>query len=122
MAEEKMYKVTIITRKSKFEELREALLGIGVQGMTVSDVEGCGTQQGKVMQIRGVKKQVHLLPKLKMDIVVCTVPVQQVIDTASQVLRTGDIGDGKIFVSEIKHVVRIRTGDVDKEALKNLGD
>lgn len=119
---DKMYKVTIISKSEKFEELREALLEIGVQGMTVTEVHGCGTQKGKVMQIRGVKKEVHLLTKIKIDIVVCTVPVEKVIETASKVLYTGEVGDGKIFVSEIKQVVRIRTNERDKEALTNLGE
>lgn len=117
-----MSRVTIICKKEKFDELRVALLEIGIQGMTVTEVHGCGVQQGKVMQIRGVKKEVHLLPKIKIDIVVCTVPVEKVIETANKVLRTGQIGDGKIFVSEIKQVVRIRTNERDKDALRNPGE
>lgn len=117
-----MSRVTIICKKEKFDELRVALLEIGIQGMTVTEVHGCGVQQGKVMQIRGVKKEVHLLPKIKIDIVVCTVPVEKVVETANKVLRTGQIGDGKIFVSEIKQVVRIRTNERDKDALRNPGE
>ena len=118
----KMSKVTIITRPEKFEELRIALLEIGVQGMTVTEVEGCGTQNGLELQIRGVKKKLHLLPKIKVDIVVSTVPVESVIEAATRVLYTGKIGDGKIFVSDIKQVVRIRTGERDEAALTNMGE
>lgn len=114
-----MSKVTIITRREKFEELRIKLFEIGVEGMTVTEVEGCGVQKGIDLMIRGVKKHIHLLPKIKVDIVVSTVPVQSIIDVATKVLHTGDIGDGKIFVSEIKEVVRIRTGERNEAALTN---
>ena len=117
-----MSKVSIITRPEKFEELRIALLEIGVQGLTVTDVEGCGVQNGKELIIKGVKRQQHLLPKIKVDIVVSTVPVESVIEAASRVLRTGKIGDGKIFISDIKQVVRIRTGERNEDALTNLGE
>jgi nitrogen regulatory protein P-II 1 len=117
-----MTKITIITRREKFEELRVALLEIGVQGMTLTEVEGCGVQHGLELQIRGVKKQVHLLPKIKLEIVVSTVPVEAVIKAAKDVLRTGKIGDGKIFVSEIKEVIRVRTGERNEEALTNNGE
>lgn len=114
-----MSKVTIITRPEKFEDLRKKLFEIGVEGMTVSEVEGCGTQKGVELQIRGVKKQQYLLPKVKVDIVVSTVPVEKIIDLATDVLGTGEIGDGKIFVSDIKEVVRIRTGERNEAALTN---
>lgn len=117
-----MTKITIITRREKFEDLRTALLDIGVKGMTVTEVEGCGVQSGIEEIFRGVKKTVHLIPKIKVEIVVCTVPVDDVIAVAKKVLHTGEIGDGKIFVSEIQKVVRIRTGDEDKEALRNSDD
>ncbi len=117
-----MNKVTIITRREKFEQLRVGLLEIGVQGMTVTEVEGCGVQNGVELSIRGVKKKVYLLPKVKVEIVVSTVPVQSVIKVAKDVLYTGEIGDGKIFVSEIKEVVRIRTGERNEEALTNNGE
>jgi len=115
----KMSKVTIITRREKFEELRIKLFEIGVEGMTVTEVEGCGVQKGMDLLIRGVKKHIYLLPKVKVDIVVSTVPVQDIIEVAVKVLDTGEIGDGKIFVSEIKEVVRIRTGQRDEAALSN---
>lgn len=117
--EGQMNKVTILTRRDKFEELRIALLETGIEGMTVMDVEGCGVQHGMELLIRGVKKQVHLLPKIKVEIVVSTVPVEAVIRAAKEVLFTGEIGDGKIFVSEIKQVVRIRTGERNEAALTN---
>ncbi|WKY44051.1 P-II family nitrogen regulator [Eubacteriaceae bacterium ES2] len=110
-------RVTIITRPEKFEDLRKKMFEIGVEGMTIAEVDGCGTQKGIEMQIRGVKKKQYLVPKVKIDIVVSNDIVQQVIDLASDVLRTGEIGDGKIFVSDIKEVVRIRTGQRNEEAL-----
>lgn len=116
---DQMSKVTIVTRREKFEELREALLQIGVMGMTVTEVRGCGVQSGKEIVVRGVKKQIHLIEKIKVDIVVCTVPVDEVVAVAKKVLQTGKIGDGKIFVSDIKRVIRIRTGEEDKIALNN---
>lgn len=116
---DQMSKVTIVTRREKFEELREALLQIGVMGMTVTEVRGCGVQSGKEIVVRGVKKQIHLIEKIKVDIVVCTVPVDKVVAVAKKVLQTGKIGDGKIFVSDIKRVIRIRTGEEDKIALNN---
>ena len=112
-------KVEIITRKSNFEELKEALNEIGVMGMTVSQVLGCGTQKGDVQYYRGVPMELKLLPKIKIEIIVCEVPVQKVIDVATKILRTGEIGDGKIFVYDVKDVVKIRTGATGKEALIN---
>jgi nitrogen regulatory protein PII len=116
-----MSKVTIITRPEKFEELRIKLFEIGIEGMTVMEVEGCGVQKGIELIIRGVKKQLYLVPKIKIEIVVSTVPVQDIVDVAMKVLNTGEIGDGKIFVTEIKEVVRIRTGEKNEEALTNNG-
>lgn len=115
---DKMTKIEIITRSSKFEELKEALNQIGVTGMTMTQVLGCGTQKGVTEYYRGVPYEMNLLPKVKVEIVVCEVPVELVIETAEKVLNTGAIGDGKIFVYNIDTVVRIRTGDRDKEALK----
>ncbi|MGN0144594.1 MAG: P-II family nitrogen regulator [Clostridium sp.] len=112
-------KIEIITRKSNFEELKTALNEIGVMGMTVSQVLGCGTQKGDIQYYRGVPMELKLLPKIKIEIIVCEVPVQKVIDVATKVLRTGEIGDGKIFVYDVKDVVKIRTGATGKEALIN---
>lgn len=110
-------KVSIITRGEKFEELRRSMCEIGVTGMTVSHVEGCGRQHGILKVFEGVKKRIYVSPKIKVDIVVCSVPVEEVIRVAQKVLYTGKIGDGKIFTSKIDHVVRIRTNERDKEAV-----
>lgn len=112
-----MTKITIITRKEKFDELRKELVGIGVTGMTVTNVDGCGRQHGLSKIVEGVIKRSFLLSKIKIDIVVCSVPVQNVIDVAVKVLNTGNIGDGKIFTAPVDHVVRVRTGETDSEAL-----
>ena len=112
-------KIEIITRKSKFDELKTALNEIGVMGMTVTQVLGCGTQKGDIQYYRGVPMELKLLPKIKIEIIVCEVPVQKVINVATKILRTGEIGDGKIFVYDVKDVVKIRTGAFGKEALIN---
>lgn len=116
---EKIYKVEIITRKEKFQELKEALNEIGVEGMTVYDVQGCGVQKGIVTYYRGVKTEVQLIPKIKVDIVVSEVPYEKVLETAERVLKTGTVGDGKVFVSELCEVLRIRTGERGTNAIKN---
>lgn len=87
--------------------------------MTVTQVLGCGTQKGDIQYYRGVPMELKLLPKIKIEIIVCEVPVQKVIDVATKILRTGEIGDGKIFVYDVKDVVKIRTGATGKEALIN---
>ena len=112
-------KIEISTRKSNFDELKTALNEIGVMGMTVTQVLGCGTQKGDIQYYRGVPMELKLLPKIKIEIIVCEVPVQKVIDVATKILRTGEIGDGKIFVYDVKDVVKIRTGATGKEALTN---
>ena len=110
-------KIEIITRKTKFQDLKDALNEIGVMGMTVTQVLGFGTQKGEVQYYRGIPMELKLLPKIKIEVVVCEVPVEKVIETAERVLRTGEIGDGKIFITELKEVVKIRTGDRGKKAL-----
>lgn len=112
-----MTRIEIVTRQSKFEELKQALNEIGINGMTVTNVLGYGTQKGQRQKYRGVEYSIDLLPKVKIDMVVCSVPVQTVIDTALSVLRTGEIGDGKIFVSPVSKVIKVRTGEEDREAL-----
>lgn len=112
-----LYKVEIITRQSKFEELKEALNSIGVTGMTVYQVLGCGNQKGKTERYRGSEVSIDLLPKIKVEIAVCCVPVQLIIDTAEKVLRTGKIGDGKIFVYPLQNIIKIRTGEEGSDAL-----
>lgn len=119
MTDDVLSKITIITRREKFDELRAALVQIGITGMTVTMVEGSGIQRGTIRIYRGVKEEINLMPKIKVEMIVCTVPVQSVIDTAIKVLRTGSIGDGKIFVSTPTRVVKIRTGEEGKAALED---
>jgi nitrogen regulatory protein PII len=113
----KMTRVDIITRPSKFEELKEALNSIGVTGMTVLQVMGCGMQKGSKEMYRGVPVEITLLPKIKIETVVCEVPVELVIETAKKVLYTGEIGDGKIFTYDVENAVKIRTGEEGVAAL-----
>lgn len=110
-------KVDIVTNQSKFEELKQALHDIGITGITVSNVLGCGAQKGKTEVYRGTEYNIDLLPKVKLEIVVCSVPVQSVIDVATKILRTGKIGDGKIFVYPVENVIRIRTGEEGPDAV-----
>ena len=115
----KLTKLVIVTRQSKFEELKAAMNAIEVTGMTVNQVIGCGTQKGATEFYRGVPVEMNLLPKIKVEIVVCRVPVRTVIETAKKVLYTGHYGDGKIFVFDIENVVKVRTGDEGCAALQN---
>lgn len=107
----KLTKIDIITRPGKLEELKEALNAIGVAGMTVSQVYGCGLQKGHKEVYRGQEYTINLVPKVKVETVVCEVPVEKVLDVAQKVLKTGKIGDGKIFVYDVENAVRIRTGE-----------
>ena len=116
--EAKLTNVTIICNQSRFEELKSAMNGIGVTGMTVTQVLGCGIQKGKTEYYRGVPMTMNLLPKVQVEIVVSKVPVAQVVDTAKQVLHTGGIGDGKIFVYDVEDVVKVRTGEHGYDALQ----
>ncbi len=116
----KITKIDIITRPSKLEELKDALNKIGVHGMTVSQVYGCGTQRGHTEVYRGREYEVNLLPKIKIETVVCEIPVEKVLDVAQKVLRTGKFGDGKIFVYELEDAVRIRTGHRGVEAIMDI--
>ena len=120
MQERKITKIDIITRVSKLEELKDALNEIGVLGMTVSQVYGCGTQKGHKEVYRGREYEVTLVPKIKVETVVCEIPVEKVIDAAQKVLRTGKFGDGKIFVYELSDAVRIRTGHRGAEAIMDI--
>ena len=115
--ERKITKVEIITRPSKLEELKDALNRIGVLGMTVSQVFGCGLQKGYVEVYRGQKYNINLLPGIKVETVICEIPEEKVIEVAQQVCKTGKPGDGKIFVYELSDAVRIRTGDRGPEAI-----
>ena len=115
----KFHMVTIITRPSKFDELKSAMNDINVTGMTLSNVLGCGVQHGSTQKYRGAEINMTLLPKIKVDIVVSEVPVDLVITAAKEVLYTGDIGDGKIFVYDVENVVKVRTGEEGYEALQD---
>ena len=111
--------VTIVTRAGKFDELKRAMNDIGVTGMTLTKVLGCGVQHGNTQKYRGVEMDIKLLPKIKVDIVVSEVPVDLVITAAKEVLYTGNIGDGKIFVSTVDNVIKIRTGEEGFDALQD---
>lgn len=115
-----MTKIDIITRSNKLDELMNALNDIGVLGMTVSQVFGCGLQKGHEEVYRGKKYDINLVPKIKVETVVCEVPVDLVLDTAQRVLRTGNYGDGKIFVYELSDAVRIRTGQRGATAIMDI--
>ncbi len=112
-------KVDILCRQNQFEALKGALAQVGVTGMTVTQVMGCGNQKGKIEYYRGVPMTMSLHPKLKVEVVVSTVPVDQVIAAAKLALYTGHVGDGKLFVYNVENVVRIRTGEEGYAALVN---
>lgn len=112
-------KIEIITRPSKFEELKQELAKIGVSGITVTDALGCGLQKGITELYRGVKKQDNMHARIKVEIVVCEVPVSDVVDKARKVLNTGQPGDGEIFIYELKNAIKIRTGEEGSQALRN---
>lgn len=116
----KFTKVEIICKESKFEALKTAMMELGITGMTVSHVLGCGVQKGKPEYYRGVQVEANLLPKVQIDIVVSKVPVRSVIETAKKVLYTGHIGDGKIFVYDVENVVKVRTGEEGFDALQDV--
>ena len=113
-------KVVIIAKESKFEALKQAMNNIGVTGMTVVHVLGCGVQKGSAEYYRGVEVEMSLLPKIKVEIVVSKVPVDTVVETAKKVLYTGHIGDGKIFVYNIENVIKVRTGEEGFAALQDV--
>jgi nitrogen regulatory protein PII len=114
---DKITKVDIITRPSKIEDLKHALNEIGITGMTFSNVLGCGLQKGKTEYYRGTEYSIDLLPKARLEVVVCEVPVDLVVETAKKVLRTGEIGDGKIFIYPVENVIKVRTGEEGVKAL-----
>ena len=116
----KFTKIEIVCRESKFEALKNAMMKLGITGMTVSHVLGCGAQKGKPEYYRGVQVEASLLPKVQVDIVVSAVPVRKVIETAKKVLYTGHIGDGKIFVYDVENVVKVRTGEEGFDALQDV--
>ena len=112
-----MKKVEVVIKPFKLEDVKDALAEIGITGMTVSEVKGYGRQKGHSELYRGAEYVVDFLPKIKMDMVVEESQVDQVVNTVVEAAKTGKIGDGKIFVSDIEKVVRIRTGEIDSEAI-----
>ena len=117
-----MTKIEIITRPEKLEALKISMNKIGVTGMTVTQVLGYGLQKGHREVYRGTEYTVNLVPKVKVEIVVCEVPVEKVIETAKKVCQTGNVGDGKIFVYGIDNAVRIRTGEEGDKAIIDPSD
>ena len=116
----KITKVEIICKEARFDALKSAMSKLGITGMTVSHVLGCGVQGGRPEYYRGVPVETNLLPKVQVEIVVSKIPVQCVIDTAKKVLYTGHIGDGKIFVYDVENVVKVRTGEEGYDALQDV--
>lgn len=116
----KITKIEIVCKEARFEALKNAMMAIGITGMTVSHVLGCGLQKGRPEYYRGVEMSPSLLPKVQVDIVVCKVPVSLVISTAKKVLYTGHVGDGKIFVYDVENVVKVRTGEEGYDALQDV--
>lgn len=115
-----MYKVVIIAKLSRYDKLRKAMNDVGVTGMTVTQVMGCGIQKGAGERYRGAEIDATLLPKVKLEVIVGNIPVTEVIDAAKKALYTGHIGDGKIFVYNVDKVVKVRTGEEDLAALKDV--
>ena len=113
-------KVVIIAKLTKYDQLKKAMNDLGVTGMTVTQVMGCGVQKGAGEMYRGVEMDVTLLPKVKVEVVVSKIPVESVIAAAKRALYTGHIGDGKIFVYPVEKVVKIRTGEEDFAALQDV--
>ena len=119
VGEDVMTKVTVVTKQSKFEDLKVALEELGVTGFTVTQVLGCGMQNGNAEYYRGVKVASTLLPKVKVEIVICKIPVDNLVETIKQVLYTGNYGDDKIFVYEVDNVIKVRTGEEGYDALQD---
>ena len=115
-----MHKVSVIVRLAKFDALKKALNDLGVTGMTVTQVMGCGIQKGAGEYSRGVEMDATLLPKVKVEVVVSKIPVEHIIEAAKRALYTGHIGDGKIFVYNVMKVVKVRTGEEDYAALQDV--
>jgi nitrogen regulatory protein P-II 2 len=109
--------VTAIIKPFKLDDVRSGLTDVGIEGMTVTEVKGYGRQKGHTEIYRGAEYAVHFVPKIKLEIVVKADEVQKTIDAISAAAKTGQIGDGKIFVSLVEHSLRIRTGETDADAL-----
>ncbi len=115
----KMTKVVIVTKQSKFETVKAALDQIGITGMTVTQVLGCGMQKGRQEYYRGVQLETNLLPKVKIEIVICKIPLSLLVDTVKKALYTGNIGDGKMFIYDVENVIKVRTGEEGYDALQD---
>jgi Amt family ammonium transporter len=115
-----IYNVVIIAKLSRYDKLKKAMNDVGVTGITCTQVMGCGVQKGSGDRYRGAEVDATLLPKIKVEVVIGNIPVEKVIEAARKALYTGKIGDGKIFVYDVEKVVKIRTGEEDKEALKDV--
>ena len=115
-----IYKVVIIAKLSRYDKLRRAMNDLGVTGMTVTQVMGCGVQKGSGEMYRGVEMDATLLPKIKLEVVISKISVDDVIEAAKKALYTGHIGDGKIFVYTLDNVVKIRTGEEGAAALADV--
>lgn len=109
--------VTVVIKPFKLEEVREALSNIGITGLTVTEVKGFGRQKGHAELYRGAEYNVNFLPKVKIDLAISDEQIDEVINIITKTAYTGKIGDGKIFVTSLEHVVRIRTGETDESAL-----
>ncbi len=120
--DKKITKVEILMKQERFERLKKAMNEIGVTGMTVTQVLGCGTQKGAPEYYRGVPIEMQLLPKISVEMVISKVPTMEVIDAARKALYTGHIGDGKIFVYDVENVVKVRTGEAGYDALQGSDD
>lgn len=119
----KLTKIVMIFNPAKLEEIKESMNAIGVTGMTVTNVMGCGTQKGHIRKYRGVEiEEMSLMPKMKLEMVVSAVPVEKVVDTARNVLYSGNIGDGKIFIYDVEDAVKVRTGERGYDALQGEND
>jgi nitrogen regulatory protein P-II 1 len=118
----KITKIDIITRPEKLEDLKEAMNAIAVTGMTVTQVYGCGLSKGHKEVYRGKEVTINLVPKVKVEIVVCEVPVEKVLEAAKKACQTGNIGDGKIFVYAVENAMRIRTGEEGDIAIIDPND
>ncbi|MBW1750820.1 MAG: P-II family nitrogen regulator [Deltaproteobacteria bacterium] len=112
-----MKKIEAIIKPFKLDDVKNALNGIGIKGMTITEVKGYGRQKGHTEIYRGAEYVVDFLPKIKMEIIVDADQVDQVIETVVEAARTGKIGDGKIFVLPVEQIVRVRTGETDREAI-----
>ena len=118
----KLTKIEMYCNPAHFDPLKEALEKIGITGMTVTNIMGCGAQRGATGSYRGVKLHMTLLPKIRVDVVVAKIPAQVVIDAAKQALYTGHVGDGKIFVYDVEDAVKVRTGATGYDALQDEPD